>query len=319
MTKKVLIAKPYFDRFSPSACRLLAEHGCETEFIALDRDYTLEELLERVGDVDAVIADSEPWCEEAMRAAPKLKIIARYGVGMNSVDTEAAKRLGIVCTNCPGINANPVAEHTLALMLAAMRDLANLNASTKSGRWQQFIFRELAGRTVGIVGFGYIGQMVAKKLTGFDCRVIAYDVKPDRAAAARWNVSLVGFEELLRTSDIVSLHVPLLPETEKLINAQTLRLTRPGVVFVSEARGEVVDEEAMYDALCSGQVSFFATDVLIHEPATPENTPLLRLENVIATPHNGGETYENGERCGLMTAQQVIDVLEGREPLHRRA
>ena len=162
MTKKVLIAKPYFERFSPSACRMLREHGCQLQFIELDRDYTLEELKAAAHDADAVIADSEPWCEEAMAAAPRLKVIARYGVGMNSVDTEAARRRGIICTNCPGINANPVAEHTLALMLCALRDMANLNASTKQGRWEQAIFYELAGRTVGIIGFGYIGQLVAK-------------------------------------------------------------------------------------------------------------------------------------------------------------
>ena len=319
MSYKVLIAKPYFDKYSPTACKMLKDRGYTVEYIPLDRNYTEDELISMMGDVDAVIADSEPWTEKAMKAAPKLKIIARYGVGMNSVDTQAAKSLGIVCTNCPGINANPVAEHTLALMLGAMRNLENLSRNTKQGLWKQEIFRELAGSTVGILGFGYIGQMVAKKLTGFDCRVLAYDIAPNKAAAGRLGVELTDFDTILTQSDIICLHVPLVPETNRWLNRKTLARTKRGVTVVSESRGEVVDEGDMYEALCSGQVSFFATDVFVHEPATPENTPLLTLPNVIATPHNGGETYENGERCGMMTAQQVIDVLEGREPENRRA
>ena len=132
MSYKVLIAKPYFDKYSPTACKMLKDRGYTVEYIPLDRNYTEDELISMMGDVDAVIADSEPWTEKAMKAAPKLKIIARYGVGMNSVDTQAAKSLGIVCTNCPGINANPVAEHTLALMLGAMRNLENLSRTNKT-------------------------------------------------------------------------------------------------------------------------------------------------------------------------------------------
>ena len=316
---KVLITKPYFDKYSPTACKMLKEKGYTVNYIHLDRNYTEDELILMIGDVDAVIADSEPWTEKAMKVAPRLKVIARYGVGMNTVDTEAAKRLGIVCTNCPGINANPVAEHTLALMLAAMRNLEILSRNTKQGLWKQEIFRELAGSTVGILGFGYIGQMVAKKLTGFDCHVLAYDIAPNFEAARKLGVELTDFDTVLTQSDIICLHVPLVPETNRWINRETLAKTKRGVVFVSEARGEVIDEEDMYEALKGGQVGFFATDVFVHEPATPENTPLLTLQNVIATPHNGGETYENGERCGIMTAQQVIDTLEGREPENRRA
>ena len=287
MGKKVLVAKPFYKKFSPTGYRML-----------LDRGY----------DVG----------EEALSAAPKLKILARYGVGMNSVDTEAARRHGVMCTNCPGINANPVAEHVMAMLLGALRDLPNLNESTKKGLWKTGIFRELTGATVGILGFGFIGQLVAKKLTGFDCRVLAYDIAPNYEAAAKTGVTFTGFEELLSQSDYIIILVPLVPDTFEMINRETLKISKPGAVFVSDARGEVVDEEAMYEALVSGQVSYFATDVFVHEPATPENTPLLTLPNVIATPHNGAETYENGERCGILTAQQIIDALEGREPAHRR-
>ena len=318
MGKKVLVAKPFYKKFSPTGYRMLLDRGYDVVTTDLDRDYFLEELIPLVGDIDGCIANCEPWGEEALSAAPKLKILARYGVGMNSVDTEAARRHGVMCTNCPGINANPVAEHVMAMLLGALRDLPNLNESTKKGLWKTGIFRELTGATVGILGFGFIGQLVAKKLTGFDCRVLAYDIAPNYDAAAKTGVTFTGFEELLSQSDFIIILVPLVPDTFEMINRETLKISKPGAVFVSDARGEVVDEEAMYEALVSGRVSYFATDVFVHEPATPENTPLLTLPNVIATPHNGAETYENGERCGILTAQQIIDALEGREPAHRR-
>lgn len=319
METKILIAKPNYSKFSLTGHKMLLDKGYTIIETDLERDYTLEELKRIVGDIDGVIADSEPWCDEAIAAAPRLKVIARYGTGMNTVDTESAKRHGVICTNCPGVNANSVAEHILALMLGAVRDIVNLHMETKQGKWNQFIFHEIAGSTVGILGFGFIGQSVAKKLTGFDCRVLAYDTMPNHEAAEKTNTQLVSFEEVLTQSDIICLCVPLVPETYHWINADTLSRTKRGVIFVSDARGPVVDEKAMTEALQSGQVSFFATDVFEHEPATPDNTPMMLLPNVIATPHNGGETYENSERCGICTAQQIIDVLEGREPFGRRA
>lgn len=318
MTKKVLIAKPAYKKFSPTGYKMLEDKGYELVTNDLDRDFFLEELLPLVGDIDACIANCEPWGEEAMSAAPNVKVLARYGTGMNSVDTETARRRGIIVTNCQGVNANAVAEHVMAMMLASLRELPRLNAMTKEGQWKNLTFHELTDSTVGILGFGAIGQWVAKKLAGFDCHVLAYDVMPNRDAAAKYGVEFTSFEDLLSRSDIICILVPLLPSTENMINRETLTLTKPGVIFVTDARGEVVDEEAMYEALTSGQVRYFASDVFVHEPATPENTPLLTLPNVIATSHNGAETYENLERCGIVTAQQIIDALEGREPAFRQ-
>ena len=316
--KKVLIAKPNYKKYSPTGYQMLLDKGYEVVTTPLDRDYYLEELLPMVGDIDGCIANCEPWGEEAMNAAPKVKILARYGTGMNSVDTEAAKRHGIIVTNCPGVNANSVAEHIITLMMAAVRDLPRQNEMTREGQWKNLNFHEVTGKTVGILGFGYIGKLVAKKLMGFDCRTIAYDVVHDDETAAKYNVVFKSFEELMSESDIICILVPLLPSTENMINRESLKLCKKGVIFVTDARGEVVDEEAMYEALTNGQVAFFASDVFVHEPATPENTPLLTLPNVIATSHNGAESYENLENCGIMTAQQIIDALEGREPVNRR-
>ena len=316
--KKVLVAKPSYRKYSPTGYQMLLDKGYDVVCTDLDRDYSLEELLPMVGNIDACIANCEPWGEEAMSAAPKVKILARYGTGMNSVDTEAAKRHGIMVTNCPGVNANSVAEHVLLLLLAALRDLPRMNDMTREGQWKNLNFHEVTGKTVGILGFGYIGKLVAKKLIGFDCQTIACDIVQDKETAAMYHVEFRSFEELMAESDIICILVPLLPSTENMINRESLKLCKRGVIFVTDARGEVVDEEAMYEALTSGQVSFFASDVFVHEPATPENTPLLSLPNVIATSHNGAESYENLENCGIMTAQQIIDALEGREPVNRR-
>ena len=211
MKKKVLVAKPAYKKFSPTGYQMLLDQGYDVITTDLDRDYFLEELLPLVGDIDGCIANCEPWGEEAMSAAPKLKILARYGTGMNSVDTEAAKRHGIMVTNCPGVNANAVAEHVIALMMAAVRDLVHLNDMTKQGLWKNLTFHEVAGATVGILGFGAIGQLVAKKLTGFDCRVLAYDVAPNHEVADQYHVSFKSFEEVMSQSDIIFILVPLPP------------------------------------------------------------------------------------------------------------
>ena len=316
--KKVLIAKPNYRKYSPTGYQMLLDKGYDVVCTELDRDYFLEELLPIVGDIDGCIANCEPWGEEAMSAAPRIKVLARYGTGMDSVDVDAANRHGVIVTNCPGVNANSVAEHIITLMMAAVRDLPRQNEMTRKGLWKNLNFHEISGKTIGILGFGYIGKLVAKKLTGFDCRIIAYDIIHDDEAAAKYNVEFRNFEELMAESDIICILVPLLPSTENMVNRENLKLCKKGVIFVTDARGEVVDEEAMYEALTSGQVSFFASDVFVHEPATPENTPLLTLPNVIATAHNGAESYENLEICGIMTAQQIIDVFEGREPVNRR-
>lgn len=318
MAKKILIAKPNYRKYSPTGYQMLLDKGYELVTTPLDRDYFLEELLPMIGDIDGCIANCEPWGEEAMNAAPKVRILARYGTGMNSVDVEAAKRHGIMVTNCPGVNANSVAEHIIMLMLAAIRDLPRQNSMTRGGQWKNLNFHEVTGKTVGILGFGYIGKLVAKKLTGFDCRTIACDVVQDKETAEKYGVEFKSFEDLMRESDIICILVPLLPSTQNMINRESLKLCKRGVIFVTDARGEVVDEEAMYEALTGGQVRFFASDVFVHEPATPENTPLLTLPNVIATSHNGAESYENLENCGIMTAQQIIDALEGREPVNRQ-
>ncbi len=315
--KKVLILKPLYEQNSPTGCKMLRDKGYELKFNPLLWDYTLEQTIEACKDVDGVIADSEPWQEETLAAAPKLKVIARYGTGMNTVDTEACKRHGVIVANTPGLNANTVAEHTTALLLSAVKQIPFFNASTKKGEWDRRMSRELGNMTVGILGFGNIGQKVARKLSGFGCRLITYDVYQNQKAADDIGVTFVPQEEIFRESDIICIHMPLMPETVHLISTENIRKMKDGVILVNTARGPIVDEKAVAEAMHSGKISAFAADVFEKEPITEEN-PLRNMENYICTPHCAANTYEDYERTGIATAQIIIDVFEGREPRNRR-
>ncbi len=316
--KKIVIAKPFYAINSPTGYKMLQEKGYDILLNPHNRDFTLEELKQVVGDIDGIIADSEPWGEEALSAAPKLKIIARYGVGMDSVDIEACKRHGVMVTNCPGLNSNAVAEQAVSLLLSAIRKIPLLNAQTKAGKWPKEMFKEISYHTVGILGFGRIGQLVAKKLGGFGCRILAYDKYPSEEIAHNLGVEMVSFDHVLAESDFISIHMPLLPETRHCINTKSISKMRDGVILVNTSRGPIVDEAAMVEALNSGKVLAFATDVFAQEPPRKDN-PLFSQACCICTPHSAANTYENEERTGIATAQTIIDVFEGREPSNRRA
>lgn len=315
--KKVLILKPLYEQNSPTGCKMLRDKGYELIFNPLLWDYTLEQTIAACGDVDGVIADSEPWCEETLAAAPKLKVIARYGTGMNTVDVDACRRHGVIVTNCPGLNANTVAEHTTALLLSAVKQIPFFDASTRKGQWDRRMSREISDMTIGILGFGNIGQKVARKLSGFGCRLIAYDAFPNSKAAEEIGAKLVPQETIFKESDVICIHVPLLPETEHLISTDNINKMKDGVIIVNTARGPIVDEKAVAAALQSGKIMAFATDVFEKEPIAEDN-PLRSMDNYICTPHCAANTYEDYERTGIATAQVIIDTFEGREPKNRR-
>lgn len=315
--KKVLILKPLYEQHSPTGCKMLRDKGYELIFNSQLWDYTLEQTVAACGDVDGVIADSEPWCEETLAAAPKVKVIARYGTGMNTVDVDACRRHGVIVTNCPGLNANTVAEHTTALVLSAVKKVPFFDASTKKGEWDRTMSREIGSLTIGVLGFGNIGQKVARKLSGFGCRLLAYDAFPNQKAADAIGAEFVSQETIFRESDVICTHVPLLPETEHLISTENINKMKDGVILVNTARGPIVDEKAVAEALKSGKIAAFACDVFEKEPISADN-PLKDMDNYICTPHCAANTYEDYERTGIATAQVIIDVFEGREPQNRR-
>jgi phosphoglycerate dehydrogenase-like enzyme len=266
--------------------------------------------------VDGYIAGLDAVDAAALAAADSLRVVARYGVGTNNVDLAAARARGIVVTNTPGANAGAVAELTVALLLLLARPVIGAAAATRAGEWPRTSGLSLGGKTVGLVGFGAIGRAVARMLSGFDCRLLAYDPWCDTAAAAVLGVAPVDLAALLAGSDFVSLHAPVTPETRGLVDAGFLARMKPGASLVNTARGELVDETALYDALSSGRLRGAALDAFAAEPPPADNL-LLALPNVIATPHMGAHTDGATTMMGRMALADCLAVLRGEEAVNR--
>lgn len=271
------------------------------------------ELVKIIGEYDGlVVRSSTQVTSEVIKAGKKLKIIGRAGAGVDNIDVEAATRRGIIVMNTPGGNTVSTAEHTMSLILTLSRNIPQAHASLLEGKWdrKRFIGAELAGKTIGVVGLGKVGKEVAKRCLAFEMVVIGYDPVLTREAAAKMNVELVDFEELLRRSDYITVHTPLNDETANLFNRETLRKCKSGVRIINCARGGIVNEQALLDALDEGIVAGAALDVFEHEP--PGEHPLLRHPNVVATPHLGASTEEAQEKVAIQIAHQIADALHGR-------
>lgn len=270
------------------------------------------ELLASIVDVDAVLVRSATKIDaEALAAATRLKVVARAGVGLDNVDVKAATQSGVMVVNAPTSNIVSAAELAVALMLAAARHVSPAHAALRAGEWKRSRYTgiELFEKTVGIVGLGRIGVLVAQRLAAFGMNVIAYDpyVQPGRAAQV--GVRLVDLDTLMAESDFMSVHLPKTAETIGLIDADALARAKPSLVLVNAARGGIVDEGALYDALKTGRIAAAGLDVFAQEPCT--DSPLLELENVVATPHLGASTDEAQEKAGLAVARSVRLALSG--------
>ena len=313
MTKKILVTATNYSQLCGEAKKLFEDNGCEVIENTLGRPMTFDELRMRVGDIDGVIAGVDTWNDDVFAIAPKLKVISRFGVGVDNIDIEAARKRGITVTNAAGGNANAVAELTIGLIVAAMRAIPQLHATTRQGAWDRFVGTELFGRTVGLLGFGNIAQKVARKLSGFDVTIIAYDKYPNLEAAAGLGVTMIEADEVIARADVLCMLLPNLPETRRFMNADVFARMKDGAYFVNTARGALVDEAALADALTSGKLSGAAIDVYQHEPSSADN-PLFRLDRIVTTPHTAAETYETYTGIGAITATAVLDVLAGRVP-----
>lgn len=311
--KKVLVSVTNYPEFCAKGKRMLEEHGFEVSATSNGRPYTPEELKAIIGDFDAAIIGCDIWDEEIFNEGRKLKALARFGIGVDNIDLESAGRHGIRVSNCVGINSNSVAEHAVTLMLAMNRLIPRLNNTTREGKWERVVVHEMNHYTVGLLGFGGIARKVAEKLNPFGVRLIAYDVFPNEGEAARLKVKLCDLDTLFKESDMISIHVPAVTETLHMIDRESIGLMKDGVYLVNTARGAVVDEKAAYEALLSGKIAAFASDVFEKDPVEPGN-PLLSLDNFICTPHTAAESYENYELTGVETAQAIIDVFENKVP-----
>ncbi len=309
---RVLVASRSFGPNCPEAVARMRAAGCELVPNDLGRAPTETELVARIGDADALISGTEPVTAAVLAAAPRLKVIAQHGVGYDYVDLAAAAARGIPVCVAGGAIADSVADHAFALLLALARSVPRGDRAVRAGRWPRLVGPELRGRTLGLVGLGQIGRGVCRRAAGFGLRLLAHDLFPDEAFARTWGVRFVPLDDLLGAADFVSLHAPLTDATRGLIDAGRLARMRPGAGLINTARGELVDESALYDALRSGHLGGAASDVFVHEP--PGESPLLTLDTFIATPHVAGQTVEGLRRLGEVTAENALLVLQGEPP-----
>ncbi|BBY54511.1 phosphoglycerate dehydrogenase [Mycobacterium koreense] len=271
-----------------------------------------EKLLAAVPDADALLVRSATTVDaEVLAAAPKLKIVARAGVGLDNVDVDAATSRGVLVVNAPTSNIHSAAEHAIALMLAAARQIPPADASLREHTWKRSSFSgtEIYGHTVGVVGLGRIGQLVASRLAAFGAHIIAYDPYVSSALAAQLGIELLSLDELLQRADFVSVHLPKTPETAGLIGSEALRKVKPGVIIVNAARGGLIDEAALAEAITDGRVRAAGLDVFATEPCT--DSPLFELPQVVVTPHLGASTAEAQDRAGTDVAESVKLALAG--------
>ncbi|WP_297498971.1 hydroxyacid dehydrogenase [Thermococcus sp.] len=303
---KVLVAAPVHEK----AVEVLKNAGFEVVY----REYPDEDrLVELVRDVDAIIVRSKPKVtRRVIKSAPRLKVIARAGVGLDNIDLDAAKERGIKVVNSPGASSRSVAELAFGLLFAVARKIAFADRKMREGIWakKQAMGVELEGKTIGVVGFGRIGYQVAKIANAFGMKVLLYDPYPKEERAKEVGGSFASLEDLLRESDVVTLHVPLVEATYHMINEERLKLMKPTAILINAARGAVVDTKALVKALQEGWIAGAGLDVYEEEPL-PKDHPLTKLDNVVLTPHIGASTVEAQMRAGVQVAEQIVEILKG--------
>jgi D-3-phosphoglycerate dehydrogenase len=282
----------------------LTDHGCQVIMAAGSHPLTSSELAALIPGFDGAILGLDICDSSVIERADRLRVISRYGAGVSEIDLEAASERGIAVTNAPGANALAVAELAIGLIFCLARGLPKSITSARDNIWHRQIGWELTGKTLGLIGLGAVGREVATKARALGMKVIAFDpyAKPE-------GIQMLKLEEILEQADVISLHAPLSPETNQLINHEKISQMRDGAILVNTARGGLIDESALEQALKSGKLAGAAADTLEKDP--PEDHPLLQLESFLYTPHIGANTIQSVERTGLMAAQNLIAILRG--------
>ena len=271
------------------------------------------QLLKQLEGIDAVLASVEPYSRPVLEQAG-LRVVARSGVGFDAVDVDAATEMGTVVTTTPGTNEHSVAETASALITGVYRGLPLRDQKVRTGQWKNRVsYPRLSGKTLGLLGLGRIGKAMVPRAQGLGLTVIAFDPYADQAFAAAHHVKICGLDELLAAADIVSLHLPATAETENLINRETLAKMKAGSVLINTARGALVDEDALCEALSSRHLLGAGLDVFKQEPL-PLESPLLELDNLLTSPHTGGMDDDSLEAMSTLAAQCIVDLYQGRWP-----
>ena len=315
---KVLVTPTSYASQDESLKTDLEKEVAEVVYNTTGKPLSSIQLQDLLGDVDGMVAGLDEIDKAAIDAAPELKVISRYGIGYNNIDLKAAKKRSIVVTNTPGANAKSVAELSVALMLNLLRPIIQCSAQARQGQWPRYKGYSLENKTVGLIGLGAIGKEVARRLAGFDCEILAYDVIEDPEFAAQQDVEYSTLDEILSRADIVSLHLPGNPETVGIVNDAFIGKMKSGAYLVNTARGDLIDEDALVKAIETGKLAGAALDVFQEEPPA-KGHPFLKLENLILTPHMGAHADSATNAMGRMALSECLKVLRGEQPSFRVA
>lgn len=309
---KVLATPRSFAATDPAPVQLLEENDCEVIRLPINGHTLEEDLAVFLPEADAIIAGLETYDKETLLKGKKLKLISRYGVGYDKVDLPAARQLGILVSNTPGANSDSVADFTFALMLNMARNICHMDTAVRAGKQEKPVSGlEVWGKTIGVIGTGRIGKGVVQRAAGFNMNILANDAYPDHAFLERFGGQYVDLDRIYREADFITIHAPLTDTTNNMINERVLSMMKPTAVLINAARGGIVDEAALYMALKEHRIYGAALDATEIEPTC--GSPLALLDNCILTPHAGAATREASLKMGLLAAQNVIDVLRGKE------
>ncbi|MDR2758245.1 MAG: phosphoglycerate dehydrogenase [Spirochaetaceae bacterium] len=309
---KVLVTATSLNPAFPGpALEQLKRFAGEVVFNPHGRPLVENELIPLLEGCEGYIAGLDFITKKVIEQSTSLRVISRYGAGVDRLDLEAARAKGVVVCNTPGVNAQAVADLTLALLLAVARRVPFLDRNTREGRWPRSTGVELYGKTIGTLGLGAIGKAVAKRADGFSMKVMAYDPYMDEAYAKARGIVAADFNTLVKAADFLCLHLPLTAETRHIISGEVMKVMKKGAIIVNTARGGLIDEQAAYELLQSGHLGGLGIDVYEEEP--PKQSPLFSLDNVVLTPHTASHTVEATAAMAALSVQNLIDVLSGRD------
>lgn len=309
---RVLITSTSFGKTNPLPFDKLKQYGCEIIENPYKRPLKEKELLSLLENVDGVIAGLDEYTEKVIANTKRLKVISRYGVGLDNVDMDAARANGVIVTTVPGTNAEAVADLTIGLMINIARKISLADRSLKQGKWEKIFGHSVYGKTLGIIGYGRIGKAVRDRATGFQMRVLVHDPVKESEISETKGIEYKEIEDLLKEGDFITLHATLSEESNMMIGYNELSLMKPTAYLINTARGGLIDEKDLCRALEEGLIAGAALDCYLDEP--PIENPLLSLQNIITTPHIGSYSYESVLEMGLCSVDNLIKALEGKVP-----
>ncbi len=305
---KVLVTPRSFGKTDPQVWTILRDAGLDIVRNPTGGILSEDQLIELVADCEGVVIGVDPLSARVLGSAPKLKAIAKYGVGVDNIDLEICRQRGITVSRTVGANADAVADFAFALMLAVARQVMTIDRNCRQGSWQKITTLDVSGRTLGILGLGAIGKKLAKRAAGFDMRIMAFDTVWDEAFALEHRIEQASLEDICRRADFISLHLPLLPETQNAIGASQLAWMKPTAILVNTARGGLIDEAALFDALLNRRIYGAGIDAFSHEPL--EDPRWYALENLVIGSHAAASTLGATEKMGRMAAQNLVHDLQ---------